>query len=82
MKKLIFNNQTFYEGEILKVTYIENRFEDNSLCTNTFQEFEVLKYEDKYGFYLQTQFEDIPFIRIIGDNRYPNLIYNIEKAYE
>ncbi len=80
MKNLIFNEEIFEIGDLVKVTYVENRLHNNIFCTNTFEEIEVLLYDEEHGFYLQTELEDIPFIRVLKENRFPNLILKIEKV--
>lgn len=80
MKNLVFNEEIFEIGDVVKVTYIENRLYNNVFCTYTFEEIEVLLYDEEHGFYLQTELEDIPFIRVLNDNRFPNLILKIEKV--
>ena len=82
MKNLVFNEEIFEIGDVVKVTYIENRLYNNVFYTNTFEEIEVLLYDEEHGFYLQTELEDIPFIRVLNDNRFPNLILKIEKFFK
>ena len=80
MKNLVFNEEIFEIGDVVKVTYIENRLYNNVFCTNTFEEIEVLLYDEEHGFYLQTELEDIPFIRVLKENSFPNLILKMEKV--
>ena len=80
MKNLVFNEEIFEIGDVVKVTYVENQLFGNVFCTNTFEEIEVLLYDEEHGFYLQTELEDIPFIRVLKENRFTNLILKIEKV--
>ena len=80
MRHLVFNGEKLNVGDTVKVTYIENRLHNNVFYSNTFEEIEVLHYDEEHGFYLQTELEDIPFIRVLNDNRFPNLILKREKV--